>query len=347
MRDFRLKRDLERVVIDGYALPLGLIPAASDRPREGYTLEYVTGEEEDPDTYSFYVNVSATRLPGVTRACFGLLSGEVHPIVEIGSRDAYREVDVWMSQDPVTRTRFIEGWDQYASFLFESGSISAGANCSDPEVEIFLDPWKGLAIHVPLRMREDVEMILEGFGLSEELESWVFENSSANAGQPTPDPFAKDDGSSMRVREVLDLAEPDMPGVEEILLDLQDLWELQLNIDPDVNVNDAGRRLGHTLWQAVLLLRARTSGEDLFGTIWSTAANLLEAETLVAQELERHTEFELIRVYSIDRVAFDERPDQLNDLAPRQTESGVHLFAIDATDAFDDGSTGTGAGLGR
>ena len=33
--------------------------------------------------------------------------------------------------------------------------------------------------------------------------------------------------------------------------------------------------------------------------------------------------------YTIDRVAFDERPDELANLAPRRSEAAVHLLTFD------------------
>ena len=50
MREFRLRTDLERAVIDGFALPLGLVPGESARvvaPTPGYTIDFHAGEDEE------------------------------------------------------------------------------------------------------------------------------------------------------------------------------------------------------------------------------------------------------------------------------------------------------------
>jgi hypothetical protein len=36
-----------------------------------------------------------------------------------------------------------------------------------------------------------------------------------------------------------------------------------------------------------------------------------------------------VEVYTIDRVAFDERPDELADLPPRREKSEVHLVSFE------------------
>ena len=114
MRSYRLRTDLKRAVIDGYALPLGLTPGSiTQAPQQGYTVEYVPGEEDEPDTYSFHIVVSHERLVPILHRMLDLLPDEVYGIVEIGSRDAYRSMDVYMAQEPIPRRQFMRGWRRY------------------------------------------------------------------------------------------------------------------------------------------------------------------------------------------------------------------------------------------
>ena len=62
MRAFRLRSDLERAVIGGFALPLGLEPVRLDPPQQGYTVDYAPGEEDEPDAYSFHIVISHERI---------------------------------------------------------------------------------------------------------------------------------------------------------------------------------------------------------------------------------------------------------------------------------------------
>ena len=64
-------------------------------------------------------------------------------------------------------------------------------------------------------------------------------------------------------------------------------------------------------------------------SIWSTAGSLSQLEELIGGMLEQSGEWVLAEVYSTDRIAFDERPDELSDLAPRRTEPEIHLVSID------------------
>src|SRR5262245_26320080 len=140
MRDFRLRTDLQRVVIDGFALPLGFSPEPGDlrAPTQGYTLTYNVAEEDEPDTYSFHVVVSHERLKELLNKAFALLPDEVYGIIEIGSRDAYRSTDVYLGEDPpLPRDEFLRLWKQYEPFLLEDGAIAGGANTEEPFMEVF------------------------------------------------------------------------------------------------------------------------------------------------------------------------------------------------------------------
>ena len=48
--------------------------------------------------------------------------------------------------------------------------------------------------------------------------------------------------------------------------------------------------------------------------------------------LEETDEWALDEVFSTDRVAFDERPDELADIEPRRKRAELHLVSIEAGD---------------
>lgn len=335
MRRFQIRSDITRARIGDFALPLGLVPGDVEPPRQGYVVDYVTADEDDGDSYQFVITVSHERLDDVLDALFGLLGGEVYPIVEIGSRDAYRAVDVWMAEEPVTRTRFMRKWRDYRDFLLEDGAISAGANSEEPPIEVFVDHWKGINLHVPLMLREDVEIILARLDLEEQFDSWIDENRT-------------EDDPGMDARPVLDLSEPDLPDVEDLLLELRDAWGLVLNVDREMNVDDAGRSIGRTLWLAlVMVLSDRHPAGGGYASVWVTAGSLAEAEELVITAISASDTWRAEQFYSIDRVAYDERPDELGELAPRQSESGVHLVQFDPWPAAGDPMPHPGPGSAR
>ena len=182
MRSYRLRKDTTRARIGNFALPMGIVPKPGrhlEPPVQGYTVAYAPADEEQSDTYSFHVVVSHERLKPLLDDAFNLLPDKVYGIVEIGSRDAYRSTDVFIgeSDDPMPLDEFRRIWAHYEHFLLEDGTIAAGANSEDPHfVEIFLDQWKGLSVHVPLHMRDELEEILHRHGLEEVAQTWPDED---------------------------------------------------------------------------------------------------------------------------------------------------------------------------
>jgi hypothetical protein len=318
MEPFRLRTDLQRIVIDGFALPLGIAPGRIEVPTPGYTVGYCSGRDDDPDTYSFYVAVSHERVAPIVRRAMELLPDTVCGIVEITSRDAYRPIDVYIGQDDIPLRRFLTTWRRCEPVLLEDASIAAGANSEDPFVELFLDQWKGLSIIVPLSMRDDVESILEGFALDEVTQRWP-----VGADNPALE--------ESQIRPVLAPSGAGGPDLDDVLTVLRREWRLELNVDPDTNVDEAGRKLGMTLWRALVGVQSRSAAaEDSADlSIWATAGSLSELEVLIDGVISVGQQWHNAEVYATDRVAYDERPEELSNLSPRRTRAEVHLVSVD------------------
>ena len=319
MRNYRIRHDLERDSLDGFDLPLGVVSADRRAPVQGYTLSYVPGEEDEPDSYAFHVVVTHPRVAPILHKAFELLPPEVVGIVEIGSRDAYRTVDVYLGASPVSRRRFLATWRRFEPLLLEECLVAAGANSEEPFIEIFLDQWKGIGIHVPLGMRDDVEAMLTSFGLEEVIETWPIADDESSETEP-------------EIRPVLELVDEFSPDLDELILELRHDWALELNVDPERNADESGRNLGYTLWHAVVIVENANGNPDdgAYASIWATANSLAEMETLIDVALEDNQQWEFGEVYTIDRVAFDERPNELVDLPPRRDLSEVHLVNFEA-----------------
>jgi len=318
MRDFQLRTDLARHRIGEFTLPLGVEPEGLPEPVQGYTLEFRPGEEDDPDTYAFHVVVSHERLKPIIDAAFALLPSEVVPIVEVGSRDAYRSVDIYLAQEPVPLDDFLRTWYAFEEILLEDVCIGAGANAEEPFLEVFVDTWKGIALHVPVEMRERIESMLHGFGLREVEETW-------------PAGLDRDDRPLSRTREVLTLEDAHSPDLDELLLVLREAWGLDLDVDPEANLDDAGKELGRTLWHVIVMAEpAEGDPEDgAYVSMWATAGSLAELEELVAEWFDAQSDWVFREFYSTDRVAFDERPDELGSLAARREGVALHLVSVD------------------
>lgn len=320
MRSYRLRTDLRRASINGYAFPLGIDPHGLGAPEQGFTVSYNQARDDVPDTYAFHVVVSHERVKALLREAFKLLPEMVYGIVEIGSRDAYRATDVFVGEDPVTREEFLETWEEYEPFLLEDGTIGAGANSEDPFIEVFLDQWKGVSIHVPLHQRDDVEQMLRGFNLDEVPQTWL--------GSDIDD---RRFGEGAEIRQVLDLNDDYAPDVDELLLELRHAWNLSLNIDPERNEDEEGRLLGVTLWHVVVIGESADDegASGAYITIWATAESPNELGDLVEDVMHTYPQWQLTDVYSMDRVAYDDRPEELADLPPRLTERKVHAVEVE------------------
>ncbi|MFO0828569.1 MAG: hypothetical protein U0572_10535 [Phycisphaerales bacterium] len=317
MREFRLRVDLERHRLGNYALPLGVEPNGLPEPVQGYTLTYQSSEnDEEPDCYLFHVVVSHEKVKEIIDAAFTLLPSEVTPVLEIGSRDAYRSVDVYVAEEPVPLDDFLRTWYEFEEIVLEDVCLGCGANSEDPWVEIFIDSWKGVAIHVPIEWREKVEAMLHGLGLEEVPETW-------------PEGLDKDPDVS-RPREVLSLEDEESPDLDEMLLELCARWGLTLNVDPETNLDEGGRELGQTLWHAVVLAEPSEpdgTGADI--TFWATAGSIGELDDLIGDWFDDHPEWTLRNVLAMDRVAFDERPDELASLPYKRSAPALHRVEIE------------------
>jgi hypothetical protein len=319
MRDFRLRRDLKRSVIDGFELPLGIEPLKLKPPTQGYTIAFNPGEQDEPDTYTFQVVVSHGRLVPIIEKAFEMLPDEIVPIVEIGSRDAYRSLDVYLGREAIPLSEFLDVWVAFKDILVEDAAIGIGANSEEPFVEVFLDSWKTLTIHVLTEMRDEVEAMLQSFDLEEVPETW-----SSGEDESDLDPRSQ-------IREVLEIVDEHSPDIDELLLQLRQVWDLELNIDPETNVDESGRRLGLTLWHAYVLLEA-ADGDETRGaylSLWATASSFAEVEGMIHAALAEYPEWSFGEIYTLDRISYDDRPNDLADLPPRRLKSQVHMVQID------------------
>lgn len=319
MKEYRLREDLNRAVVNGYVMPLGLEPGDLGAPEPGYTIAYTPGEDEEPDSYSFHVTVSHDRLRPLLHRAFELLPQKLTPIVEVESTDAYRTVDVYLGSEPIGKAEFLDSWTWFEPFLLEDCYIGAGANSEEPFVEVFLDQWKRLSIHVPLSMRDAVEEILAAFDLEEAPELW---------------PGGEDDESfnTAVFRSVLEVADEYSPDLDEMIHELRRAWRLELNVDPERNADESGRELGLTLWHAVAIVQGVDGDPDhgAYASAWITAGSLSEVGELLLDALEDAPAWRFAEIYTVDRVAYDDRPDELGALPPRRERAELHRIVFES-----------------
>ena len=345
MREFRIAPNLPRGKLGEYQLPLGVAQTSLTEPSQGYTVRYQEGTEEEPDTYVFHAVISHDRLRPLVDGAFNLLPKEVTPVVEIGSRDAYRTVDIYLGEEPMPLVEFLRTWYEFEEVLLEDVTIGVGANAEDPWVDVFVDSWKGILISVPMELRDTVEALFTEHGLSEVMSTWD-EDPPASGG----------DDESLVTRDVLEAVDDHSPDLDELLLVMREHWQLELNVDRETNVDDAGRHLGMTLWHAIVLATSNTDDNErgAYITVWMTAGSLAQAEELLEDALLDHPEWVFESVYTMDRVAFDARPPSLSSLPTTRRRAAMHELEIeewgdgtgDSPSGGPEGGSGSGPGSG-
>lgn len=316
---FRIRSDLPRTVLDGYVFPLGVIPVPGLVPREGWCVDW--NETEGEACCTFHVVASLDRLAPLLHDALELLpESEVFGILELGSRDAYRTVDVYLGARGMERSKFLETWALYEPLLLEEASLAIGVNGDDPFVEVFLDPDKGLLIHVNPSEQERVESMLARHGIKQ----------VADPGYGVDTDVLEQIG----VRPILEEHPEMICDMDQLLMELKHDWNLELDEDPTTNLDGRGRRIGRTLWHAVVILEADPvegtgHAREAHATVWGTASSRDEMELLVRERLRREHPWCVREFYTLDRAAFDDRPEEINWLTPRPGSSSVHMLRID------------------
>lgn len=235
---------IERVTRGDFKFPLGVYPVEELEPKAGYVVEFESADgdeeggewEEWPDRYVFDIVVSADRLEALCRRLFSMLPARVYPILDVLGRDAYREIDPYISYELLGWDRFVGGVWRYRDFFFEDGMVGFGAMCDDPFFYVFVDEHKIITVRAETQWKEKIEKTLEAFDL-----------------EVTAEPKGADSAAHEH-RSVLLMPEdePLVLGPDEIVERLRDDWHLVLNVDPDTNVDEKGQELGVTPWRVIV-----------------------------------------------------------------------------------------------
>ncbi len=237
MRDFRLRSDLERVVVDGYAFPLGVARLDAPPPLPGYLVDYVPSEGAEPDTYAFQVAIEPRGAPG-SRCRWSssrLLPGRggAGGGDRVGGRVSVDRRVSWRGSRSSSTTSCGPGTTSSRSCWRRSRSGSAPPRRSRI-LEVFLDAWKTITIHCQTDLREDVEADARDDTAWAQVSRIWLEDAFDEIDPP------------YRMREILVMEDEHSPDLDELLLQLRADWGLQLDVDPSSNVDDGGRELGYT-----------------------------------------------------------------------------------------------------
>jgi hypothetical protein len=125
---------------------------------------------------------------------------------------------------------------------------------------------------------------------------------------------------------------------DQLLMDLRAAWDLELDVDPDRNLDGQGRNIGRTLWNGVVYMDQEdvAGRRQAWGHFWGVAASRREMEAMVIECVETQGDWELLDVLSLDRAAFDDRPEVLNDVPTHLPERGVLIWRVEAAGTTPD-----------
>ena len=124
----KIKTDLERRVCGAVELPLGVEVATADiNLREGYESRYVPSDGRGDDQFEFRILLSLPRVEETARRFFETLLPEgVFATFEEFSADAYRDLDGYACEEPISRTRLLQAWESYGRFFCEDARSGFG-----------------------------------------------------------------------------------------------------------------------------------------------------------------------------------------------------------------------------
>ncbi len=299
---FRIRSDLARVIEHGHLFALG-VEAGGLRPHAaGWSQVVWEQDQSNPETLTYTIAISHELVRPLLHEFMRMLPARVSGLMELGSRDAYREVDVYIGH-PIDLGQFRGAWDFFEPVLLEDATIGVGVNAVDPFFEIFLDQDKRLIVHVDPSWGTGVEDLLRRFNV---------QRRHGDDIQPIPTE------GPVRVRSVLEQREGWLADPDHLLLALQASWDLELDDDPDRNLDARGRDIGFTLWRGLVLVDQEDPAGRRVGhaQMWGVATCRRDIERLMQSHIVEDFEWEFRQILNLDRIAFDDRPAALNDLEP-------------------------------
>jgi hypothetical protein len=314
--------DLKNVQAAGLTFPLGVFPVEPLEPVAGYTMEFEAADgaedgsdlEEWPDRYVLDILLSAERLPALVVQLIGLMPPRIYPILDFIGHDEFREIDPYISYDQIGVDLFLDSLRQFRGFFYEDGMVGFGAMSEAPFFYMFVDEHKILTLRVEPALKDRVERLLEAFDLDMHPE------------------LVGVDTVSHEHRSVLIMPadRPNALSPEEVVAHLRLEWRLILNVNPEHNLDDEGRELGLTAWQAMLRCSESEDEKPRLAEVYLWATCLNEAEELalgavntVLSEAGQEDWFD-VAVLGMDRLGDDRLRGLVEPLGAEASSRSTH-----------------------
>ncbi len=157
-----------RIIINKFQSPLGIVPSEDAKPREGFDFELKDGE-----LYSYRISVSANKIPYLFLKLIKLFPSYATMVIERISEDINRDFDIMMSDPDISREEIKNIFKRYKELWVECGFVGFGIIDERTEFEVFINLDKEVIINSPYENVNEINSILGYFNLLNENPSFI------------------------------------------------------------------------------------------------------------------------------------------------------------------------------
>lgn len=157
-----------RIIINKFQAPLGIVPSKDAKPREGFTFEL-----KEDELYSYRISVSANKIPSLFFKLIKLFPSYATMVIERISEDINRDFDIMMSDPDISVFEIKNIFKKYKELWVECGFVGFGIIDERTEFEVFINLDKEIIINTPYKNINNIDLILNYFNLLNEYPSFI------------------------------------------------------------------------------------------------------------------------------------------------------------------------------
>ncbi len=157
-----------RIIINKFQAPLGIVPSKDAKPREGFTFEL-----KEDELYSYRISVSANKIPSLFFKLIKLFPSYATMVIERISEDINRDFDIMMSDPDISVFEIKNIFKKYKELWVECGFVGFGIIDERTEFEVFINLDKEIMINTPYKNINNIDLILDYFNLLNEYPSFI------------------------------------------------------------------------------------------------------------------------------------------------------------------------------
>ncbi len=157
-----------RIIINKFQAPLGIVPSKDAKPIEGFNFEL-----KYDGLYSYRISVSANKIPYLFFKLLKLFPSYATMVIERISEDVNRDFDIMMSDPDISISEIKNIFKKYKELWVECGFVGFGIIDERTEFEVFINLDKEIIINTPYKNINNIDLILDYFNLSNEYPSFI------------------------------------------------------------------------------------------------------------------------------------------------------------------------------